>query len=319
MKKLSAFSWIVLFYNIAVIIFGAFVRATGSGAGCGSHWPLCNGVVVPRSPQAETLIEWTHRLTSGITLLLILVLAIWIWRIAWKETKLRFAILASIFFVFTESLIGASLVLFGWVGENMSLSRAITMMAHLVNTFLLLASLTSVSWFSTFEIPLRNNPSKLKIGWMVGAMGMMILGASGAITALGDTLFPSQSLFEGLQADFDPVSHFLIRLRVFHPVIAILVGGYIIFFIRYLLHTQKNSHYIKIGIGVIGLIIAQWILGIVNVITLAPVGIQLIHLLLTTLIWVGYVIVGIFCWVGSHFSLRVLEHPFHNRIDGPPS
>lgn len=319
MKRISFFAWGVLVYNIFVIVFGAFVRATGAGAGCGSHWPLCNGVVIPRSPQIETLIELTHRLTSGVTVLLIFVMLLWIWRVAWGEKKLRYAVLGSVFFILVESLIGAGLVLFGLVGENASMARAISMMAHLINTFLLLASLTGVAWFATFTFSSEIRNAKRVSGWLLGALGMLILGASGAIAALGDTLFPSSSLLEGLRADFDPLAHFLIRLRVFHPAIAVAVGGYVIFFIRYLVSREMSLWLRKIGYGVITLIIAQWVLGIINVITLAPVGIQLFHLLLTTLIWIGYVIIGIFCWRGSHFSLRISEHPIHDGVNGTPA
>ncbi|MFN8454080.1 MAG: COX15/CtaA family protein [Anaerolineae bacterium] len=79
MVKLDRFAkyvWTVLAYNLAVILWGAFVRASGSGAGCGSHWPLCNGEVIPRTPQMETLVEFTHRLTSGLALLLVIGLTI---------------------------------------------------------------------------------------------------------------------------------------------------------------------------------------------------------------------------------------------------
>ncbi len=319
MRKFQRFAWGVLFYNVLVIVFGAFVRATGSGAGCGSHWPLCNGEVVPRAPQVETLIEWTHRLTSGISVIFILMLVFWVWRNVWQEKNLRYAVLASMFFIFTESLIGAGLVLFGLVGDNASVGRAISMMAHLVNTFLLLASLTCVAWFATFHTTMSEKNYKKRGGWLVGALGMLALGASGAIAALGDTLFPSSSLMEGIMMDFDPLAHFLIRLRVFHPAIAIIVGGYVIILIRFLIKSFRSAQFTKIGYGVIALIIGQWLLGIVNVITLAPVGIQLIHLLLTTLIWIGYVIVGIFCWVGSDFSLRITERPIHNWINGTPT
>ncbi len=163
MKRISFFAWGVLVYNIFVIVFGAFVRATGAGAGCGSHWPLCNGVVIPRSPQIETLIEWTHRLTSGVTVLLIFVMLLWVWRVAWGEKKLRYAVLGSVFFILVESLIGAGLVLFGLVGENASMARAISMMAHLGNTFMLLASLTGVAWFATFTFFVRNQECKASI------------------------------------------------------------------------------------------------------------------------------------------------------------
>ena len=71
------FAWITLAVTIVVIVWGAVVRTTGSGAGCGSHWPLCNGGVVPLAPTTATIIEFTHRLTSGVAMILALVLALW--------------------------------------------------------------------------------------------------------------------------------------------------------------------------------------------------------------------------------------------------
>ena len=59
MRPFTRFAWAVLAANLAVVAWGAFVRATGSGAGCGQHWPPCNGAVVPRSPTAETAIEFS--------------------------------------------------------------------------------------------------------------------------------------------------------------------------------------------------------------------------------------------------------------------
>ena len=76
----AAYAWAVLGFNLLVILWGAFVRATGSGAGCGSHWPLCNGEVLPRAPALATLIEFSHRLTSGVALLLVIGLVVGAWR-----------------------------------------------------------------------------------------------------------------------------------------------------------------------------------------------------------------------------------------------
>ncbi len=46
----SRYAWGVLLWNVLVALWGAYVRATGSGAGCGSHWPTCNGEILPRAP-----------------------------------------------------------------------------------------------------------------------------------------------------------------------------------------------------------------------------------------------------------------------------
>src|ERR1700732_3618630 len=80
MRGVTRFAWAVVWYNVLVILWGALVRATGSGAGCGNHWPLCSGEVVPQTPALATLIEFTHRATSGIDVVLVAVLVVWAFR-----------------------------------------------------------------------------------------------------------------------------------------------------------------------------------------------------------------------------------------------
>ncbi|MCB0131087.1 MAG: COX15/CtaA family protein, partial [Caldilineaceae bacterium] len=139
-KRFTIFAWAVLAYNIVVILWGAFVRATGSGAGCGSHWPLCNGEILPRATEVETLIEFSHRITSGIALIAVVVLLIWALRSYPRGHRVRRGAQASMFFMFTEALVGAGLVLFEYVAHNVSIARAYWMAGHLMNTFLLLAA-----------------------------------------------------------------------------------------------------------------------------------------------------------------------------------
>jgi heme A synthase len=201
--SLKKFSLFVLFYNVFVILIGALVRATGSGAGCGSHWPSCNGEVIPTSPQLETLIEFSHRITSGLTIIFVLILFIWVLRTYEKKSKVRTAALFVLIFIILEALIGAGLVLFELTGENSSLTRAAVIALHLVNTFLLLGSNALLyEWIRDGE------PKKLLINRNARQLFILIfvlflfLGASGAITALGDTLFPATSLSEGIEQDF---------------------------------------------------------------------------------------------------------------------
>src|SRR5271167_1479156 len=74
---LSRYAWFVGGWNVAVIHWGALVRATGSGAGCGNHWPLCNGEVIPTSPRIATMIEFTHRAMTGGATITIFLLLLW--------------------------------------------------------------------------------------------------------------------------------------------------------------------------------------------------------------------------------------------------
>jgi heme A synthase len=236
--KVSAFAkyaWFVLVFNIAVIIWGAYVRATGSGAGCGSHWPLCNGVVIPRPERIETMIEFAHRLSSGIAFLLVLGLLIWALRIYSKGNIVRRTAIISMVFMITEALIEAGLVLFELVAQDTSTARAVSISIHLVNTFILLASITLTAWWASGGKPISLMESE-KNGWLlgVGTVGMLILGMSGALNALGHTLFPSSSLTEGLRQDFTPTAHFLIRLRIMYPTLAVLISIYLIIIVGWI-------------------------------------------------------------------------------------
>ncbi len=291
MSRFAKYSWGVLLYNLAVILWGAYVRATGSGAGCGSHWPLCNGEVIPRAPRIETSIEFVHRASSGIALLLVLGLFVWAVRSFPKGDSKRRAAGFSFLFIVTEALVGAGLVLFEWVGQDASSGRAVSIVVHLVNTFFLLASLVLTSWLAT-DIPgrgeVKNKPPVILLG--IGLLGTIVLGASGALNALGDTLFPASSLIEGIQQDFSATAHFLIRLRVFHPTIAVVVGIYLIIlagFIRIRVKqpaTQLIARLLTISI------IIQLGAGMVNLLLLAPVWMQIIHLLLADLVWICLVL-----------------------------
>src|SRR5829696_8162535 len=110
--RFAIYAWAVLAYNLLVILWGAYVRATGSGAGCGSHWPLCNGEVVPRAAAAQTLIEFTHRATSGLALLAVVALVAWVFQAFPRRHPARKGAASSLVLILTEAAVGAGLVLF---------------------------------------------------------------------------------------------------------------------------------------------------------------------------------------------------------------
>ncbi len=308
-KDFSRFAWFLLAYNILVILWGAFVRATGSGAGCGSHWPLCNGEVIPRAPQIETIIEFTHRVTSGLVILLVVVLLVRAFKLYPKGSLVRAAAIAVTVFTVIESLIGAVLVLNSLTGQNDSITRAIVMMVHLVNTFLLVGALFLAALWSSGTPPVRIHYRNGMWSWLVlvGLLGMMLLGASGAVTALGDTLYPSTSLLEGFRQDFDPTAHLLIRLRVFHPAIAVMVGVFTLAVTTLIKNKFSNQPVHTAATWLARLFVLQLGLGVINVLLLAPVWMQLTHLFVTNLIWISWM------WVAeSFFGGRVLFERVRN-------
>ncbi len=288
MDRLARFSWLVLAWNVAVILWGAVVRATGSGAGCGSHWPLCNGEVVPRAPRVETLIELSHRLTSGVALGLVMVLAVaaFVRRPAGDPT--RKAAVASALLMLSEAAVGAALVLFRLVADNQSMARAMFMGTHLINTFFLLAALTLTAHFAGGGAGFRfRTRGWLGAGIAAAALGLLLAGVSGAVAALGDTLFPSTSLADALRQDISATGHFLIRLRLLHPAIAVTTG--LLALLLAITPAAAREHW---GRWIAGLVFAQWIAGLANVALLAPVWMQIVHLLVADLLWIAFVLLA---------------------------
>jgi heme A synthase len=286
LSRFAKYSWFVLAYNLAVILLGAYVRASSSGAGCGSHWPLCNGEVIPRSAAVKTLIEFSHRLTSGLALILVLLLLIWAFRAFARRHQARTGAALSMVFILTEALIGAGLVLLDYVAENKSMWRAVWMSGHLVNTFLLVGMLTFTAWVATtnLRIHIRRQGSSI---FALAFVSTLILGVSGAISALGATLFPVQSIAEGLQQDFSPMAHQLTRLRVIHPVISIVVSGLLIYTAISARAWRPAEGTKRLANWLVSLIGIQLGAGALNLLLHAPIWLQIVHLLLADLIWIA--------------------------------
>lgn len=289
----TKFAWFVLGFNVLVVLWGAFVRATGAGAGCGSHWPTCNGEVVPRAPAVETMIEFIHRATSGLALLLVLALLIWFWRSFPKGHPARLGAVLTAVFILLEALVGAMLVLNSWVAGDVSIGRVVSQGVHLLNTFLLLASLTLTAFWAGTGKPLRlHGQGWLNWGLGIGVVLILVLGVSGAITALGDTLFKVDTLAQGIAQDFHPDSHFLVRLRVWHPIIAIVTGLYTIFIAMLTGLFYPGRAEKRLVVGLITLFLVQLAAGLVNLVLLAPVWLQIVHLFLADLVWITYVLLS---------------------------
>lgn len=289
------FAWLVVAINLAVILWGAVVRATGSGAGCGSHWPLCNGAVLPREAALATKIEFGHRVTSGLALLAVLALTVRTLRAApgpgRRERDLRKLAWISFAFILGEAAIGAGIVLLEYVGTNASLARGAWMGVHLMNTFLLLGALALLA--DRLDRPETVGPAPPKpVGWAaaLGFAALLLTGASGAVAALGDTLFPAASFAEGLAQDLSPASHLLLRLRAFHPLLAIAAGLLWLHLAQEARRGSRDGGVRQSANAVTLLVFVQLAVGLVNLGLLAPVALQLVHLLLADLVWIGAVL-----------------------------
>jgi heme A synthase len=278
--------------TLGVILWGAWVRITGSGAGCGNHWPTCNGEIVPRAKSAATLIEFTHRATSGLAFLLVLAQALWAVRSRQVSRGVRRAAIAGLAFMIIEALVGAGLVVFEMVAGNKSVARGAWTAVHLLNTNVLLAMLTLV-WLRAGAAPTAPAPavsagtSGLRRALVGGLVGLLVVGMSGAITALGDTLFPAGSLAAGLAADFSPTAHLFVRLRVWHPVLAATVGLGLIVVSALIASRDRPTGARGPATWLAALVLAQVALGVGNLLLLAPPVLQLLHLLGADLVWLS--------------------------------
>jgi heme A synthase len=292
-----------LVFVLGVIVWGALVRATGSGAGCGQHWPLCNGQMLPVFSRYQTLIEFFHRVTSGLSLLLVFTLGHFAFRLYGQNHPVRRFAVGSMVAMVIEALIGAALVLLRLVEHDRSVDRAISMTLHLGNTCFLLGALALLTW-SAWNAQRAPNPlgsagdagsfrggeSSLRGGQgsphetlaLMVLGGFVVLAAAGALTALGDTLFEVRSFNEGWIRDWARDAHFLERLRVLHPVLALLwmVGA--------LVWLQRlSSSWAKWALR---LLISNLMIGAANVLLAAPVALQLVHLLVANLLWIALVL-----------------------------
>ena len=289
-SRFRQFAWANLAWNLLVIVWGGFVRASGSGAGCGAHWPTCNGQVIPQSPGIKTLIEFTHRMMSGVALIGVVVLVWWAWKVFPRSHRVRKASAAALLLMLTEALLGAGLVLFQYVAGNVSTGRALYLSAHMVNTLLLVAAITLAAWWSRDNV----RPSVTGVGWLmgVGLVAGLAIGMSGVIAALGDTLFPATSLAQGFSSDFSPAANFLVRLRVLHPMLAVLGGVYLVTAALLVALRRKDALIRTLAWLVSGFVLLQLALGVVNLVLLAPVWMQLTHLFSADLVWISFVILA---------------------------
>lgn len=279
--RFGYFAWAVLAWNILVVLWGAFVSATGSGAGCGGSWPLCNGEVLPRPEGVATLIEFSHRLTSGVALLLVLALGIWAWRAYPRGHRVRAGAGAVVFFIITEALLGAALVLRGWVAFDTSLARVFIQPIHLLNTLLLLAALSLTAWWAAgYPAPQWRQPTGPLYLLGLGLLGMFVVGGSGALISLGDALALA------LGERYNTIVATLVALRVWHPAIALGTGLYLIWLAAYASSLRPNPLATRLAWSVVGLVIGQWLVGGINVWLRVPLWTQLLHLLLADMLWI---------------------------------
>lgn len=279
--RIARFAWFTLVFNVGVILLGALVRSTGSGAGCGRSWPICQGQVLPEL-EGATAVEFTHRAASGVALLMVIILALLVWRQVPAREPARRGALFSVISIVGEALIGAMIVLAEWVADDSSVARVFAVPLHLVNTLFLLAALTLTAfWLSGGR---RLSPSSKPTAWrwvIAGGIAIVLLAATGAVTALADTLFPKDGTGLGDSGE----AHFLTDLRMVHPLLAILAAS-----IGWWASGRARGPRSAAARALPALVGAMILTGSLNILLGVPVWMQLVHLLMADALWIAYIL-----------------------------
>jgi len=284
--KLGKWSWALLWLTVGVIVGGALVRATGSGDGCGESWPRCEGSLFPLGGGTEISIEFAHRLAT-VLLAIALVTLLMVARrsgVVGKRVQ-RGLKWAGVFFM-GEVIIGAVLVLAGWVDQDASIGRTVVVPLHLVNTFLLLGAIVVVVHVANGgawpRLDLKRRSHQLGL---VSLGAILLVGATGGLNALADSLFPADSLLEGIRAEFGSAAPFLVRVRTIHPVVAVAGGLTVLMLLRSPSFdgSRRVGPLADMAALLVGVEVA---IGILNVALLTPVEVQLVHLLVADMLWI---------------------------------
>jgi cytochrome c oxidase assembly protein subunit 15 len=300
-RGVARFAWVVVGYFIFVVLLGAVVRATDSGGGCGASWPLCNGDFFPHHPRLATVIEFTHRSTSGVCTVLLIALAVWTFLATTKGHRARKAVSWAGFFLVTEALLGAALVLKHWVENNVSTGRTIAQSIHFTNTLLLMGALALTAWFLRDEsLDFVSSRVSKAAAWTAVAATIGV-GATGALAALADTLFPSPTLAAGMAEDFAAGAPVLVRMRWLHPAAAVV--GLLCVGLLVRAAVRARGEWDAVSKAVVGLLGLQFVLGSADVLLLAPTWLQVVHLLGADLYWVALVVLaGRVLWPAAKVS-----------------
>lgn len=274
----------LLLYTLLVILWGAWVRISHSGDGCGDTWPLCHGQLIPEAQRGKTWVEYGHRLMSGIYGLVVIYFWLASRKLFAKGSLAAKATLATLLFTISEALLGAKLVLFQLVTTNDTPYRAFVMALHQTNSFLLTGAVALSLAAATLTVEVKVSPPVRRYQWLPWLI--VVIGITGAWASLSNSLFPTDNLMEAFRADFSSDSHFLIRLRGLHPFLALLGGGGLALFFWIKTQTSENTLTRKRSLQMCLTLITALVFGILTLVLHAPVWMKIVHLTLAHTVWV---------------------------------
>ncbi len=286
LRGVRIWAWTTLCFFVLVVLEGAVVRATSSGAGCGKNWPLCNGQILPHHPQLATIIEFTHRSLTGLSTVMFAVLIAWTFYATPKRHPARMASILAGVLLLIEGALGAVLVLGGYVEKNASNARVFVQGIHFTNTMLLLAAATVVP---VLLGEARSVARGLKSAMAVALFATLVTGATGSVAALADTLFPSPSFAAAMTADFAANSPLLIRMRWMHPAAALVAAVCTVWLIIGFRKRNMPIPMLTLSVN----LIAQIVVGCLDVLFLAPTALQVLHLLSADVFWISLIVLAV--------------------------
>jgi heme A synthase len=260
-RRYRRFIWGIVAFTVLVILSGDLVQATESGAGCGEHWPRCDGSLIPAIGDAHTAVEFTHRIVTTVLSISFIVMVVVARRLFGHGHRVWRAALWATGFLILEIFLGAALVLFGWVEADASWGRV----AHFA------------SGHSGFTV----DPTAQRDRYILAAVAILILIAvSGTLNSLADTLY----FTDAVNVDETPIAALLVNIRGIHPAIAI-GGGAIIFYLVHRTAAGATATTQQLALAIQGVIGLQFLVGIFNIILLTPLETQIIHLTLADALW----------------------------------
>ena len=294
-RRLARFACAVVAYTLFVILFGAGVRITNSGAGCGQHWPTCNGEVLHLPKSIATMIELTHRVTSGLSLLAVLGLLIGAYKLYPRGHVVRASAVFSFVMIIVEALIGMVIVLMRWVVQDASFGRILALPLHLVSTALLTAALTWCAYFASVpDARPKPLPRAARLLLVFAGLGVLLVSATGAVTALGDTVYPVQAsgLAARLQEDQGLNAHLLQRMRGIHPFLAMAVAAFVAYAAALVPGYRTSPGVRRASLAVVVCVSVQVFAGLINIWLSAPGPLQVLHLLLANIVWISLILLA---------------------------
>jgi heme A synthase len=256
-----------------LIVLGAIVRITGSGMGCGDHWPLCNGHLFPPLDDIGTVIEWSHRLVAAFVSALVVALALYAWFLrrrspssaALRPDQLAYGALGLLIVQVLLGAITVKLELPPW-----------SVILHLGTAMLLLATLLIAAQRARLTPGFRPGlATLLALTFVTVLFGALTANLSAAPACAGfplcnGRLWPSAAL--GAPA----VIHWVHRLLAYTLAIVVVVRA---------LRTRERGM-----ILLLGLVALQVVIGAATVLMGLPGGLQAAHVAVGTAVWAGAVL-----------------------------